>query len=188
VLPRAPRGGPSYQRPSHGAIDVSVGSARAIAVVAARGHILKSRSFQRASTWAKHFRELGSYRKRTYLAAFPRRFEKTKMFLELARVCPNARCAQDPVDRYSPVVVLADDELYNTISHGRKIVEDSAADPVPVDKGNAVALIKPRQEAAGELRTAFGHLSNRASAGPFYRCTGYGHVARLFGAGTSLRP
>ncbi|BES81034.1 hypothetical protein PABY_06010 [Pyrodictium abyssi] len=105
------------------AIDVSVGSARAIAVVAAREHILKSRSFQRATTWVKHFRELGSDRKRTYLAAFPRRFEKTKTLLELARVCLSTRCAQDLVDRYNPVVVLVDDKLYNAISHRRKIAE-----------------------------------------------------------------
>ena len=37
---------------------------------------MKSKRSYRATTWVKHFREISSDKKRAYLAALPRRFER----------------------------------------------------------------------------------------------------------------
>jgi len=105
------------------AIDLSENGARVIALVGARECTLKTRRFARATAWIKHFRELGSDKKRQYLTTFPRRFRKVREYLELVKICMDIDCVQRYVDQYKPYVVMIDNKLYNEIKHPRKVRE-----------------------------------------------------------------
>jgi len=105
------------------AIDLSKDGYRVIAIVGAKEHVLKNRDFDRATTWVRHFREIGSDRKKRYLSTLPRRFKKIKQFLELSRICFDVPCAQSYVYRYRPLVILVDDKLFNNIDYPRKVRE-----------------------------------------------------------------
>jgi len=63
------------------AIDLSEDGRRVVALVGAKEHLLKDSKFLRVSKWLKHFREIGSDRKKAYLTLIPRRFEKVKPLL-----------------------------------------------------------------------------------------------------------
>jgi len=54
---------------------------------------LKEPSFARKASGLKHFREIGSDRKRMYLKAFPKRFERLKQRLEMVKVLSTAKRA-----------------------------------------------------------------------------------------------
>ena len=95
--------------------------AMVIAVVAAREHLLKRSDFLKAAKWVKHFREIGSDRKRFYLSTFPKRFRKLKPFLDITRICLNIRSTQDILNGLKPLVVIVDDKLYSKINHPRKV-------------------------------------------------------------------
>jgi len=105
------------------AIDLSEDGPRVVALVGAREHVLKSSRFLRACKWVKHFREIGSDRKSSYLSAFPKRFEKLRPFLDIVRICLDAQAIQRIIDELGPRVVIVDDKLYNEIQHLRKVRE-----------------------------------------------------------------
>jgi len=48
--------------------------------------LLKSEEFLRLMSWAKHYREIGSNRKRRYLERFPQRYTKLLGYISLSRV------------------------------------------------------------------------------------------------------
>jgi len=48
--------------------------------------LLKSEEFPRLMSWAKHYREIGSNRKRRYLERFPQRYAKLLGYISLSRV------------------------------------------------------------------------------------------------------
>ena len=84
---------------------------------------MKSKRFYRATTWVKHFREIGSLLVRAYLAALPRRFERVRDYIDVVRVCLDIKCVQEHIDSVNPLVVLVDDKLFTSIEHPRKVRE-----------------------------------------------------------------
>lgn len=56
------------------AADVSEDGGKVVAVVAVLEHVLKGRDFGRACSGLKHFRRVGSDRKKWYLKTFARRY------------------------------------------------------------------------------------------------------------------
>ena len=92
-------------------------------MVGTREHVLKSGRFLKAAKWLKHFREIGSDRKSSYLSTFPKRFEKLKPFLDIVRIRLDPRATQRIVEELEPLVVIVDDKLYNEIQHSRKVKE-----------------------------------------------------------------
>ncbi len=98
-------------------------------MVGAREHVLKSCEFARKASGLKHFREIGSDRKRMYLKALPRRFNKLKPFLELAKVFRYSEGTIEFIDGYlrrvRPALVIVDDHLYPVLGYSRKLKEGS---------------------------------------------------------------
>ena len=47
---------------------------------------MKSKKFQRLVSWAKHYRELGSNKRRRYLERFPQRYVKLLNYIRLSRI------------------------------------------------------------------------------------------------------
>jgi len=88
---------------------------------------LKEPSFARKASGLKHFREIGSDRKRMYLKAFPRRFERLKQHLEIVKVLiygeESIKYIDDYLRRVRPSLVVVDDHLYHLISYPNKLVE-----------------------------------------------------------------
>ena len=103
------------------AIDLSEDGPRVIALVGAKEHVLKDSTFLKATKWIKHFREIGSDRKKTYLSLFPRRFEKVKSSLDVVRIYFNVNKIQVIPKGLKPLLVIVDDKLYNGIQHPRKV-------------------------------------------------------------------
>ena len=85
--------------------------------------MLKDSRFLKATKWVKHFREVGSDRRKTYLSLFPRRLEKTKPFLDIIRVHLSIDRVQAVIEEYKPLLVIVDDKLYSKIQYFRKVKE-----------------------------------------------------------------
>ncbi|MEL9941043.1 MAG: hypothetical protein QXG81_05420 [Ignisphaera sp.] len=60
--------------------------ARVIAIVATGEHILKSRGFLYATSWLRHYREIPSRLKKSYLRGFSKSYPRIAEYITLARV------------------------------------------------------------------------------------------------------
>jgi len=105
------------------AIDLSEDGPRVIALIGAEEHVLKTASFLRATRWVRHFREIGSDRKRAYLSLIPKRLEKVKPFLEIIKIHRDVDTIQVVVKELKPILVIVDDKLYSKIQYFRKVKE-----------------------------------------------------------------
>ncbi len=102
---------------------MSKDGATIISLVGAEEHILKSSNFIKNAKNFKHFRELGSDRKKQYMRLFPRRLERIQYMLEVIRIYTSINSLQNNIDKLNPIVVIIDDKLYPHIRHPRKIKE-----------------------------------------------------------------
>jgi len=106
---------------------MSKDGAKVIVLIGAKEHVLKTPSFAKRASGLKHFREIGSDRKRTYLKAFPKRFDKLKQHLEIVKVLryseESIRYIDDYLHRVQPSLVIVDDHLYHLISYPNKLLE-----------------------------------------------------------------
>ena len=82
----------------------------------AREHVLKSRGFLYVASWAKHFREIPSHRKSSYLKRFPSRFLKVSPYLDVARVYLDVESVVNMLKLLNPCIVLVDNKLLHIIS------------------------------------------------------------------------
>jgi len=57
-----------------------------IALIGVEDRLLKSEEFLRLMSWARHYREVGSNRKRRYLERFPQRYTKLLSYISFSRV------------------------------------------------------------------------------------------------------
>lgn len=105
------------------AIDLSEDGPRIVALVGAREHVLKDGRFLRVSKWLKHFREIGSDRKKVYSTLLPRRFEKVKPLLDVVKIRFNVSEVQVLLEGLKPLLVIVDDKLYNEVEYPRKVKE-----------------------------------------------------------------
>ncbi len=101
-----------------------------IAVVGVREHVLKSSKFSAIAATLKHYREISSKRKRSYIEAFPRRYFRFYSYIEIARVYAWCSSTIEKIDNLlkelRPALVIVDDSICNIISYPRKIRESLA--------------------------------------------------------------
>ena len=93
------------------AIDLSEDGPRVIALVGARDHVLKSRSFLYHVAWVKHFREVPSPRKSSYMKRFPRRFLRVRRYLDIVRIVRSVEALLSAISMHRPRLILVDNKL-----------------------------------------------------------------------------
>ncbi len=100
-----------------------------IAVVGAREYVLKRGVLVVKASALKHFRRVGSDRKRIYLEALPRRLSKIVPHLDIVRVYIYGENSlsqiNDLLSALRPALVIVDDGLYSKISYQPKLREGS---------------------------------------------------------------
>lgn len=105
-------------------IDRSEDGTRVIVLVGAREHILKNQKFSSTASMLKHYREVRSKEKRSYIKTFPRRYAKLLRYIEIARVYVYSAKTLEEVNvllqNLKPALVIVDDELYNQINYPNK--------------------------------------------------------------------
>ena len=103
------------------AIDLSEDGPKVIAVVGAREHVLKSQEFSTIAARLKHYREVRSKEKRSYIKAFPRRYLKLLNYIETAKVYVYGVKAIEEINtllqKLKPALIIVDDKLYNKINY-----------------------------------------------------------------------
>ncbi len=97
------------------AIDLSEDGPRVIALVCSREHILMPRSLLYATSWLRHYREVPSRLKKSYLRRFSKHNPRIAEYMLLARVYRGA--PQAITERLSPSVLLVDDKLTRYFRH-----------------------------------------------------------------------
>jgi len=72
----------------------------------------------------KHYREVRSKEKRSYIKTFPRRYAKLLRYIEIARVYVYSAKTLEEVNvllqNLKPALVIVDNELYNQINYPNK--------------------------------------------------------------------
>jgi len=96
---------------------------KVFALVGCREHVLKSQDFIKATKDFKHFREMGSRRKKQYFKVFPKKYLRVTRFLEIAKAYLSIEALQKDLFELSPIVVIVDDKLFSAIKYPRKIRE-----------------------------------------------------------------
>ncbi len=84
---------------------------RVIVLIGAREHILKSRSFLYATSWLRHYREVPSRLKKSYLRRFSEHYPRIAEHILLARVYREVSQTVSLTEKLSPSVLLVDDKL-----------------------------------------------------------------------------
>ena len=78
----------------------------------------------------KHYREVPSNRKRSYIRAFPKRYTKLYNYIEVARVFTKTYSAIYAINNLlttlEPALVIVDDKIYEAINYPNKIRESQA--------------------------------------------------------------
>ncbi len=98
------------------AVDVSVNGAYIIVLVGAREDVLKSRRFTRTCSMLKHFRRIGSDRKKQYMRTFIKRYQnRIKSLVEVVKVFDNVDELLDYLNSLNPALIIVDDKLYDKI-------------------------------------------------------------------------
>lgn len=121
------------------AIDLSEDGPRAMALVGARKGMVKSRAFEMMCTRLKHFRRVGSNRKRSYLKTFVKRYARIRSYIEVARVFLSTEDLLNftNVLLHRVAIAIIDDKLYNEIKITYKIIEGN---PKPRYMENLVVI------------------------------------------------
>ena len=101
-----------------------------VALVGVREYALKEQYFSTVASMLKHYREVPSKRKHSYIKAFLRRYFKLRNYIEVARVYKYSQQAIKEVNELlkelRPVLVIVDDGIYDAIDYPRKIRESLA--------------------------------------------------------------
>ena len=98
---------------------------RVIALVGAREHVLKSRTFNQLCVGFRHFRKISSDRKLRYMRLFERRFSRVKEMLELVRIAFSVEEVSNIVKASKPVLIIVDDKLFRAIDYEPRIPESA---------------------------------------------------------------
>jgi len=100
-----------------------------IALIGVEDRLLKSEEFPRLMSWAKHYREIGSNRKRRYLERFPQRYAKLLSYISLSRVYLSYIDLNRDLRLLEGLValMLVDDKLANSVvvPSGATVVTES---------------------------------------------------------------
>ena len=108
------------------AIDLSEDGPRVTALVGAREHVVKSRGFLYHAAWVKHFREVPSHRKSSYMRRLPRRFAVLKRYLALVRIALDVEALVRVIASHRPSLVLVDNKLLKYVRiEGAKVVPEN---------------------------------------------------------------
>lgn len=96
----------------------------------AREHVLKTRRFSTIASMLKHYRELPSRRKHSYIKAFVRRYFRIYDYIEVARIYIYGGSSMNKVNELlrllDPALVIVDDSLYKLVVFPRKVRESMA--------------------------------------------------------------
>jgi len=79
--------------------------------VGAREHVLKNPRFLYHAGWTKHFREIPSHRKRSYIKRFPTRFSKIKRYFTVVRIATSINECLEVVRNIRAPVLIIDDKI-----------------------------------------------------------------------------
>ena len=96
------------------------------ALVGAEEHVLKRDVVRRAS-WAKHYREIPSREKRSYMKRFPARYRRLLQYLTVSRVCFTIDCIDRVLRTLNPELVVLDDKLARELVVEVRVLLESAA-------------------------------------------------------------
>ncbi len=108
------------------AVDVSTNGAYTIVLVGVREDILKSRRFTRACSILKHFRRIGSDRKKQYMKTFIKRYQsKIKDIVEVVKVFNDVDDLIEYLESLNPTLIILDDKLYDKVKLQNKVRESS---------------------------------------------------------------
>ncbi len=99
------------------AIDLSEDGPRVVALVGAREHVLKSRGFLYATSWIKHFREIPSRMKVSYLRKFVRHYPRISRFLTHVKILREASYLPSFVEQVKPSLILVDNKLVKHVEN-----------------------------------------------------------------------
>ena|GEM_PF-1023729 len=106
------------------AIDLSEDGGRVIALVGAREHVLKRGGFSAIAATLKHYREVHSKRKHSYIKAFPRRYLRLYKHIDVARIYVYTPEALKEINtllrKLKPALVIVDDKLYDQVNYLEK--------------------------------------------------------------------
>ena len=89
-------------------------------------HVLK-RVVVGLAGWVRHYREIPSWRKRSYLKRFPQRYLKLLPYLTVSKVCFTVDCAAETLRIVRPELVVVDDKLAQELIVDTRIVLESSA-------------------------------------------------------------
>ncbi len=85
---------------------------------------MKSYEFSTIAATLKHYREVHSMRKRSYIKAFPRRYLKLYKYMEVVKVYTytpkNIKEINELLQELMPTLVIVDDKLYDQITYPEK--------------------------------------------------------------------
>ncbi len=108
------------------AVDVSTNGAYTIVLVGVREDVLKSKRFSRACSMLKHFRRIGSDRKKQYMKTFIKRYQsKIKNIVEVVKVFNDIDDLVEYLKSLNPVLIVLDDKLYDKVELQNKVRESS---------------------------------------------------------------
>jgi len=97
-----------------------------IALVGVEEHVLK-RVIARRASWARHYREIPSREKRSYIKRFPTRYRRLLQHLTVSRVCFTIDCVDRVLRALNPELVVLDDKLAQKLVVGTEVVLESSA-------------------------------------------------------------
>ncbi len=107
-------------------IAVDVSGVKIIAVVGTWEHVLKS-VLPSLASWARHYREIPSERKRGYLRRFPVRYQKLLPYLAVSRVCLTLDCVTRLTRNLGIEKAIIDDSLIPRLSLSIDAIPESRA-------------------------------------------------------------
>ena len=96
------------------------------ALVGAEEHVLKRIIVRRAS-WVKHYREIPSREKRSYLRRFPQRYRKLLQYLAVSRLCFTIDCIDHVLRDIQPELLVLDDKLARELAANTRVLLESNA-------------------------------------------------------------
>ncbi len=105
---------------------MDISERRVIAIVAAEEHVLKN-IIVGLTSWAKHYREIPSPRKKSYLQRFPHRYRKILPYLAVSRICFTIGHAAMILKEVKPQAIIVDDKLTTKLKLSAPVIPESKA-------------------------------------------------------------
>ena len=130
-----------------------------IALVGAEEHVLK-RVVARRASWARHYREIPSREKRSYMKRFPERYRRLLQYLTVSRVCFTIDCVDRALRALNPELVILDDKLARELVVNTRVLLESSAR----SKGHLYLLVILADNLANYARTQLHENPSKAIA------------------------